>query len=121
MGSSSPLIWPLRACLPISATLFKAGRMVACVQKSRVSFINRRRLHAGYRRADLIRSFCVFFSGLQVVMKSIVRAMVPLLQIALLVLFCILIYAIIGLEFLKDRFHSTCFINGTSELVNFFS
>ncbi|KAM7445212.1 hypothetical protein ABFA07_006340 [Porites harrisoni] len=47
--------------------------------------------------------------SLQVVMKSIVRAMVPLLQIALLVLFCILIYAIIGLEFLKNQFHSTCY------------
>ncbi|XP_078343776.1 voltage-dependent L-type calcium channel subunit alpha-1D-like isoform X1 [Oculina patagonica] len=46
--------------------------------------------------------------SLQVVMKSIVRAMVPLLQILLLVLFCILIYAIIGLEFLKDKFHTTC-------------
>lgn len=51
--------------------------------------------------------------SLQVVMKSIVRAMVPLLQILLLVLFCILIYAIIGLEFLKDKFHTTCFKNGT--------
>ena len=48
-------------------------------------------------------------------MKSIVRAMVPLLQILLLVLFCILIYAIIGLEFLKDKFHTTCFHNGTGE------
>lgn len=55
------------------------------------------------------------FLGLQVVMKSIVRAMVPLLQILLLVLFCILIYAIIGLEFLKDKFHTTCFNNGTGE------
>ncbi|KAJ7334442.1 Voltage-dependent L-type calcium channel subunit alpha-1D [Desmophyllum pertusum] len=56
--------------------------------------------------------------SLQVVMKSIVRAMVPLLQIALLVLFCILIYAIIGLEFLKDKFHTTCFHNvtGANEL-----
>ena len=49
-------------------------------------------------------------------MKSIVRAMVPLLQIALLVLFCILIYAIIGLEFLKNQFHSTCYSIETGEL-----
>ena len=48
-------------------------------------------------------------------MKSIVRAMVPLLQILLLVLFCILIYAIIGLEFLKDKFHTTCFNIATGE------
>ncbi|XP_022780550.1 voltage-dependent N-type calcium channel subunit alpha-1B-like isoform X2 [Stylophora pistillata] len=53
--------------------------------------------------------------SLQVVMKSIVRAMVPLLQIALLVLFCILIYAIIGLDFLKDKFHTTC-VNKTTNL-----
>ena len=46
-------------------------------------------------------------------MKSIGRAMVPLLQIALLVMFCILIYAIIGLDFLKDSFHKTCFNNIT--------
>ena len=64
-------------------------------------------------------SFC--FSGLQVVMKSIVRAMVPLLQIALLVLFCILIYAIIGMEFLKDKFHFTCFKNGTGKQLSSFT
>jgi len=50
-------------------------------------------------------------------MKSIVRAMVPLLQILLLVLFCILIYAIIGLDFLKDKFHTTCFHNETGEWI----
>ncbi|XP_068695384.1 voltage-dependent calcium channel type A subunit alpha-1-like isoform X1 [Montipora foliosa] len=54
--------------------------------------------------------------SLQVVMKSIVRAMVPLLQIALLVLFCILIYAIIGLEFLRDKFHRSCYNEITNEL-----
>lgn len=64
-----------------------------------------------------VKSVLLFFLilGLQVVMKSIVRAMVPLLQIALLVLFCILIYAIIGLDFLKDKFHTTCFDKKTSE------
>jgi hypothetical protein len=36
------------------------------------------------------------FSGLQVVLNSILMAMIPLLHIALLVLFVILIYAIIG-------------------------
>nr|XP_058951235.1 voltage-dependent N-type calcium channel subunit alpha-1B-like isoform X1 [Pocillopora verrucosa]XP_058951236.1 voltage-dependent N-type calcium channel subunit alpha-1B-like isoform X1 [Pocillopora verrucosa]XP_058951237.1 voltage-dependent N-type calcium channel subunit alpha-1B-like isoform X1 [Pocillopora verrucosa]XP_058951238.1 voltage-dependent N-type calcium channel subunit alpha-1B-like isoform X1 [Pocillopora verrucosa] len=56
--------------------------------------------------------------SLQVVMKSIVRAMVPLLQIALLVLFCILIYAIIGLEFLKDKFHTTCFDKKTNSIAS---
>ena len=52
-------------------------------------------------------------------MKSIVRAMVPLLQILLLVLFCILIYAIIGLEFLKDKFHTTCFDIETGKCIFF--
>ncbi|XP_048587004.1 voltage-dependent calcium channel type A subunit alpha-1-like isoform X2 [Nematostella vectensis] len=51
--------------------------------------------------------------SLQVVMKSIGRAMVPLLQIALLVLFVIVIYAIIGLEFLMKQFHTTCFRNSS--------
>lgn len=42
------------------------------------------------------------------VMKSIVRAMKPLMQILFLILFIIVIYAIIGLELLVGRFHSTC-------------
>lgn len=56
-----------------------------------------------------------FFAGLQVVMKSIMCAMVPLLQICLLVGFVIIIYAIIGLEFLNGRFHWVCHSNGTSK------
>ena len=42
-------------------------------------------------------------------MKSIVRAMKPLMQILFLILFIIVIYAIIGLELLISRFHYTCF------------
>eukprot|EP00794_Sanderia_malayensis_P016877 gene16877-18582_t len=52
--------------------------------------------------------------SLQVVMKSLIRAMVPLLQILLLVLFVIVIYAIIGLELLRGSFHYTCFRNTSS-------
>lgn len=52
------------------------------------------------------------FSGLQVVVKSILRAMAPLLQIALIVLFAIIIFAIIGLEFYNGAFHKTCFKKG---------
>ncbi|KAA3681612.1 uncharacterized protein DEA37_0007101, partial [Paragonimus westermani] len=48
-------------------------------------------------------------SGLQIVLKSILRAMAPLLQISLLVLFAITIFAIIGLEFYSGAFHMTCF------------
>jgi len=47
-------------------------------------------------------------AGLQVVLKSILKAMAPLLQIALLVLFMIIIFAIIGLEFLNGVFHNAC-------------
>ncbi|KAK0065729.1 voltage-dependent non-L-type calcium channel alpha-1 subunit isoform A [Biomphalaria pfeifferi] len=47
--------------------------------------------------------------SLQVVMKSIIRAMAPLLQVCLLVLFTILIFAIIGLEFYNGIFHNACF------------
>lgn len=55
---------------------------------------------------------CVF-SGLQVVLKSIMKAMIPLLQIGLLLFFAILIFAIIGLEFYMGKFHTTCFEEGT--------
>lgn len=47
-------------------------------------------------------------AGLQVVLKSILKAMAPLLQIALLVLFAILIFAIIGLEFFSGAYHWAC-------------
>jgi di/tricarboxylate transporter len=47
--------------------------------------------------------------GLQVVLKSILKAMAPLFQIALLVLFAIVIFAIIGLELYSGVFHTTCF------------
>lgn len=49
------------------------------------------------------------FSGLQVVLKSIIKAMAPLLQIGLLVLFAIVIFAIIGLEFYSGTLHKTCY------------
>ncbi|XP_064108487.1 voltage-dependent calcium channel type A subunit alpha-1-like isoform X4 [Macrobrachium nipponense] len=47
--------------------------------------------------------------SLQVVLKSIIKAMAPLLQIGLLVLFAIVIFAIIGLEFYSGVLHKTCF------------
>lgn len=51
--------------------------------------------------------------GLQVVLKSIMKAMIPLLQIGLLLFFAILMFAIIGLEFYMGKFHTTCFDNHT--------
>ncbi|XP_059226806.1 muscle calcium channel subunit alpha-1 isoform X3 [Stomoxys calcitrans] len=46
--------------------------------------------------------------SLQVVLNSILKAMIPLLHIALLVLFVIIIYAIIGLELFSGKLHKTC-------------
>ncbi|KAH9397655.1 hypothetical protein TYRP_003978, partial [Tyrophagus putrescentiae] len=47
--------------------------------------------------------------SLQVVLKSIIKAMAPLLQIGLLVLFAIVIFAIIGLDFYEGALHKACF------------
>uniref|UniRef100_A0A0N4ZYK0 Voltage-dependent calcium channel type A subunit alpha-1 n=1 Tax=Parastrongyloides trichosuri TaxID=131310 RepID=A0A0N4ZYK0_PARTI len=55
--------------------------------------------------------------SLQVVLKSILCAMAPLLQIGLLVLFAIVIFAIIGLEFYSGIFHSACY-NAAGEIEN---
>ncbi len=49
------------------------------------------------------------FLGLQVVLKSIMKAMVPLLQIGLLLFFAIVMFAIIGVEFYMGKFHFTYF------------
>ncbi|KAM3876104.1 voltage-dependent R-type calcium channel subunit alpha-1E [Diretmus argenteus] len=46
--------------------------------------------------------------SLQIVLKSIMKAMVPLLQIGLLLFFAILMFAIIGLEFYSGKLHNTC-------------
>ncbi|XP_039768378.1 voltage-dependent L-type calcium channel subunit alpha-1F [Ornithorhynchus anatinus] len=51
--------------------------------------------------------------SLHIVLNSIMKAMVPLLHIALLVLFVIIIYAIIGLELFIGRMHKTCFYVGS--------
>uniref|UniRef100_A0A3Q0ST43 Voltage-dependent L-type calcium channel subunit alpha n=1 Tax=Amphilophus citrinellus TaxID=61819 RepID=A0A3Q0ST43_AMPCI len=54
--------------------------------------------------------------SLQVVLNSIIKAMVPLLHIALLVLFVIIIYAIIGLELFMGKMHKTCVYNLTGTI-----
>ncbi|XP_063067120.1 voltage-dependent N-type calcium channel subunit alpha-1B isoform X1 [Engraulis encrasicolus] len=54
--------------------------------------------------------------SLQVVLKSIMKAMVPLLQIGLLLFFAIVMFAIIGVEFYMGKFHHTCFRNDTGEM-----
>ncbi len=50
-----------------------------------------------------------YYPGLQVVLKSILKALAPLMQIGLLVMFAILIFAIIGLEFYSGALHKTCY------------
>lgn len=59
---------------------------------------------------------CPSPTGLQVVLNSIFKAMLPLFHIALLVLFMVIIYAIIGLELFKGKMHKTCYFIGTGEL-----
>ncbi|XP_060127422.1 voltage-dependent L-type calcium channel subunit alpha-1D isoform X2 [Zootoca vivipara] len=54
--------------------------------------------------------------SLQVVLNSIIKAMVPLLHIALLVLFVIIIYAIIGLELFIGKMHKSCFFDDSDIL-----
>uniref|UniRef100_A0A8C0HER8 Voltage-dependent L-type calcium channel subunit alpha n=1 Tax=Chelonoidis abingdonii TaxID=106734 RepID=A0A8C0HER8_CHEAB len=51
--------------------------------------------------------------SLHIVLNSIMKAMVPLLHIALLVLFVIIIYAIIGLELFIGRMHKTFPLHST--------
>jgi len=51
-----------------------------------------------------------------VVLNSILKAMVPLFHIALLVLFVIIIYAIVGLELFCGALHKTCYFNDTGRL-----
>ncbi|XP_060791513.1 voltage-dependent N-type calcium channel subunit alpha-1B isoform X4 [Neoarius graeffei] len=54
--------------------------------------------------------------SLQVVLKSIMKAMVPLLQIGLLLFFAIVMFAIIGVELYMGKFQKACFKYKTEEL-----
>ncbi|XP_067324071.1 voltage-dependent L-type calcium channel subunit alpha-1S isoform X2 [Anolis sagrei] len=54
--------------------------------------------------------------SLQVVLNSLVKAMMPLFHIAVLVVFMIIIYAIMGQELFKGKMHKTCYYNGTDIL-----
>ncbi|XP_060715817.1 calcium channel, voltage-dependent, P/Q type, alpha 1A subunit, b isoform X8 [Tachysurus vachellii] len=56
--------------------------------------------------------------SLQVVLKSIMKAMIPLLQIGVLLFVAILMFAIIGLEFYSGKFHKACYDNATGELLD---
>ncbi|CAK1546604.1 unnamed protein product [Leptosia nina] len=56
--------------------------------------------------------------SLQIVLNSILKAMVPLLHIALLVIFVIIIYAIIGLELFSGKMHKSCYSRLTDEIMD---
>lgn len=53
--------------------------------------------------------YSCFIAGLQVVMSSIAKAIGPLVNIALLLLFAIIIFAIVGLEFYSGALNKTCY------------
>ena len=52
-------------------------------------------------------------------LNSIIKALIPLFHIALLVVFVVIIYAIIGVELFMGRLHKTCYDNITGNC-NFF-
>jgi len=55
--------------------------------------------------------------SLQIVMNAILMAIIPLVNIAMLVIFVVIIYAIIGLELFMGAFHKTCFDIYTGEMM----
>lgn len=65
-------------------------------------------------RVPSLRGVCAS-PGLQIVLNSIMKAMVPLLHIGMLVMFVIIIYAIIGLELFIGRMHKTCYSTTTGD------
>ena len=56
-----------------------------------------------------LTTFILFCSGLQVVMSSIGKAIGPLVNIALLLFFAVLLFAIVGLEFYAGALNKTCY------------
>lgn len=52
------------------------------------------------------------------VLNSILKAMLPLFHIALLVVFVVIIYAIIGLELFLGKLHQTCYSNATGKCLS---
>ncbi|XP_066912648.1 muscle calcium channel subunit alpha-1-like [Clytia hemisphaerica] len=56
--------------------------------------------------------------SLQIVLTSIVKALIPLFYIALLVVFVIIIYAIIGVELFMGKLRHTCYNTTSRELLD---
>ncbi|KAI5607630.1 calcium channel, voltage-dependent, L type, alpha 1S subunit, a isoform X1, partial [Silurus asotus] len=69
--------------------------------------------HTHTRGGKIAQLLFICPSGLQVVMSSILKSMLPLFHISLLVFFMVTIYAIIGLELFKCKMHKTCYYKGT--------
>ena len=67
-----------------------------------------------------INIFFLSSAGLQIVINAILMALIPLINIMLLVMFVIIIYAIIGLELFSGIFHKTCFDIITSKFFFYF-
>ena len=67
----------------------------------------------GLKEAGFLSHLPCCAPGLQIVLNSIMKAMVPLLHIGMLVMFVIIIYAIIGLELFIGRMHKTCYYLGS--------
>ena len=61
------------------------------------------------REGERNSSAAIQISGLQVVISAILKAIGPLVNIALLLLFAIIIFAIVGLEFYAGALNSTCY------------
>ena len=69
----------------------------------------------GMEVVTLINILFLSSAGLQIVINAILMALIPLINIMLLVCFVIIIYAIIGLELFSGIFHKTCFDKITSK------
>ncbi|KAI4480985.1 hypothetical protein M0802_014075 [Mischocyttarus mexicanus] len=101
----------------VLAMLMKEGFDVKALRAFRV--LRPLRLVSGVPRDETtVRLMSLDSTGLQVVLNSILRAMIPLLHIALLVLFVIIIYAIIGLELFSGKMHKTCRQKVTDEVMS---
>lgn len=107
--------WGLFGCYDLSGWFPVYQVRFSCQTNVFTPIISRYQLIEPGERNGTWRMSLSICAGLQVVLNSILRAMIPLLHIALLVLFVIIIYAIIGLELFSGKMHKTCRHNVTGE------
>ena len=72
-------------------------------------YLRSNKIHIEIYHRFFNRHLRIILSGLQVVMSSIGKAIGPLVNIALLLLFAVIIFAIIGLEFYAGALNKTCY------------